>query len=109
MECELGKYEGVTREMVDKDGNKAKIRQLKLSLYLDVHEFPDVTSYDGAKLYLYKEQPTGENPISMLNEIKSLLDAHISNDMRIAAILAKFPTEEGVKRETVTLDTPYSG
>ncbi len=67
MKGTLGKYEPVWIEHTD-DGKKTKIRALKLSIYTDVGEFPNVTAYDGAQIHFYTSPPTGDNTLELLHD-----------------------------------------
>ena len=62
MNVELLKYEPVWKEEINDAGDKAKVRKLKLSIYVDPAEFPDVTAYDGATMKLFRpeESITGD-------------------------------------------------
>lgn len=70
MKAELGKFEPIFREEIDPEGNKAKVRKLKLSLYVDVLDFPDVTAYDGAELDVFRPDEYKEIPSNNVSEVK---------------------------------------
>ena len=67
MKGELGKYEPVFKEETDESGVKTKVRKLKLSIYVDTVDFPDVTAYDGAMLTILRPE---ESTINDVDEVK---------------------------------------
>lgn len=57
MKAVLGKYEPVFKEETMLENGKeikTKIRKIKLSMYVDPVDFPDVTSYDGAEMDIFR-------------------------------------------------------
>lgn len=74
MEVEIGKIETITRDVKDEQGDKASIRFVKLSVYVMADAFPDVISYDGATMHLYRNQAeANEGEVVIAADLKEQL------------------------------------
>lgn len=67
IKAKLGKAEPVWTDEITPEGNKVKIRALKLSYYCAISEFPDALQWDGAEMFISKGPPNHEPTIAELH------------------------------------------
>ncbi|MBT9169383.1 MAG: hypothetical protein DDT19_02742 [Syntrophomonadaceae bacterium] len=53
----LGKVEPIWSDELTPEGKKVKVRYLKLSYYCTIADFPDALQWDGAEMYISKQNP----------------------------------------------------
>ena len=60
MDAILTKPEPIWWEIVDEHGKKSRVRKLKVSLLVDLVDFSDALSYDGATMKLFRPDEYAE-------------------------------------------------
>ena len=82
----LGKYEPVyyeVKEQIDETTTaKHKVRKIKLSIYVDPEDFPDVTAYDGAFLQLFRPEESITGDVDAI-KVKELAYRALAEAMKI--------------------------